>query len=169
MKRIRIAEPDLIVGIDPGIGGAIAFLVKDGEWVAPMPIEQKSSGRNQVDVRALYSLVETYVTSEDCVRFIIERVSAMPGQGVSSMFSFGDSFGTVRAVAEHFSTTYRPYFVTPQQWKKDLRLLGKPKEASLRLARRLYPNLKESLARKKDEGRAEALLLAHYAKDILKW
>ena len=92
----------------------------------------------------------------------------MPGQGVSGMFSLGDSFGVVRALAEAYRAP-RVQYISPAVWKKALGLLKQEKAASLALARRLYPTARPMLYRKKDEGRAEALLIAHYARATLKW
>jgi crossover junction endodeoxyribonuclease RuvC len=164
----------LVVAMDPGISGAVSATRWERRTsvfhrVASMPVEEKASGRRQIDTAGLFQLVGE-MTEGDCdVRFVIERVSAMPGQGVSGMFSLGDSFGSARAIAACFSPMHPVRLESPAVWKKALGLLKKPKSASLRLARRLYPDARPFLARAKDEGRAEALLLAHYARYHLGW
>lgn len=149
-----------IIAIDPGISGAIALLV-DGDYndVQPMPITQKKSGRNQVSSHDLYDLVCRMQRNADDVDCIIEQVAAMPGQGVSSMFSLGDSFGVARTIAALYAR--RLAFVMPGVWKRKAGLT-KDKKYSLTLARDTFPEARDKLKRRKDEGLAEALLLAHY-------
>lgn len=163
----------LVIAIDPGIGGAIAAM----RWwrgsqfasVHSMPVEEKKSGRRQVCTSELFQLIGDITDKDPDARFIVEQVGAMPGQGVSGMFSLGDSFGCVRALASCFSPGYPVRLEPPGVWKKAEGLIKKPKSASLRLARRLYPEARPFLARAKDEGRAEAMLLAHYARYRLGW
>lgn len=166
-----------IIAIDPGISGAVACFERDlddRKWklnrVFSMPVELKKSGRRQVHASMLHQLIDEFVDlSIGEIRGIVERVSAMPGQGVSGMFSLGDSFGVARALCGAMSTTGDPMLVSPVVWKKAMGLLKKKKSASLTLARRLYPAARPFLHRKKDEGRAEAILIGHYALKILKW
>lgn len=174
-KRIADRIP-FIVSIDPGLSGAIALThwSRGSRFVAvySMPTEAKKSGRRQVDVLSLIEIFEESIMPEvqdkENVRCVIEQVSAMPGQGVSGMFSLGDSFGAIRSTAQHYSS--RPIsVVSPVQWKRSMGLLKKKKTASLTLARRLYPAARASLARRKDEGRAEALLIGHFARLDLGW
>lgn len=151
------------IAIDPGIGGAIALLI-DGEFgeVVSMPVEEKKSGKRQVDVEGLIEVFNLFAPlhDDDQVLCLIESVSAMPGQGVSSMFSLGDSFGTARAVASRYANKLD--FVSPAFWKSRMKLT-KSKKYSLTLARRKFPEARQFLSRAKDEGRAEALLLAQFA------
>lgn len=93
---------------------------------------------------------------------VIEHVGAMPGQGVVSTFSFGVAFGTVYGLA--CATNARVVLVRPQVWKKKYGLIGKPKDSSRKEAYLRFPELRSSLARKKDDGRAEAALLADYGR-----
>lgn len=149
------------LAIDPGLRGALALLI-DGEFasVADMPLGRKKSGRNQVDAGALSDLLvqlKPQVTKLYCT---IELVSAMPGQGVSGMFSMGDSFGVARALAAIHADQVS--FVMPGVWKTRMGL-NKDKEYSRSCARNMFPAARGFLERKKDEGRAEALLLAAYA------
>jgi crossover junction endodeoxyribonuclease RuvC len=91
------------------------------------------------------------------VEFILEAVHAMPKQGVSSTFKFGMAFGGAIAIIERFSKT--SHMVTPQKWKKDMKLTS-DKAQSLSMARDLWPLA--PLHRAKDGGRAEALLMAEW-------
>ncbi len=153
-----------IIAIDPGLRGAIALLI-DGEYgaVHDMPIEEKKSGRNQVSVPLLIPLLEDLASRAERTYCIIEQVSAMPGQGVSSMFSLGDSFGTARAIA--CQVAHQIGYASPTVWKKQMGLT-KSKGYSLTLARRYFPAAAKELALAKHEGRAEALLLAKYGGGI---
>jgi len=174
-KKVAFDESPVVIAIDPGIHGAIAFLdlsnrKYEDDWdscfagVFDMPIEPKRSGRNQVDALALLTLLENNFSdlrqsAQGAALTVIEQVSAMPGQGVSSMFSLGDSYGVARTAA---LTLGRIAYISPSHWKKQAGVT-KNKVYSLTLARRAFPSADEVLKRKKDEGRAEALLLARYA------
>lgn len=157
----------IYVGIDPGIGGAVAAVTAQGEFidVASMPIQAKKSGRNEVDALALHEWFES-LRGKRILYSMIERVSAMPGQGVSGMFSLGDSFGSARAIA--VVSSERTDFAQPGVWKKKMQLTNN-KFYSLTVARKCFPKASEHLSRKKDEGKAEALLLAKYAAQHHSW
>lgn len=150
----------ITIGIDPGLSGAVGVL-KDGTYVAvlDMPIVAKGSGsvKNEVDPAGLISLLRQHAPAEEAVAVALERVNAMPGQGVSGVFSLGDSFGCARAAiaACRFETVY----VTPAQWKKHFKLTS-DKELSRAMAVRLFPDAPLNL--KKYVDRAEALLLARW-------
>lgn len=164
---MTINEDDYVVGIDPGISGAIAVVSGDGNFVCvrSMPIQAKKSGRNEVDASELYTFFEK-LPKGGFIYSLVERVSAMPGQGVSGMFSLGDSFGCVRAIAT--ATSHRTDYVAAAVWKKKMGL-NKNKEYSRTLARKMFPTAEGDLSRKKDEGRAEALLLARFASQHHCW
>jgi len=151
----------LVIGIDPGISGAIAAVTPSGklEWVQDMPIRdagKKARKANEIDGVALARMLRVQLV--DVSEVWIEEVSAMPGQGVSSMFGLGDSRGCIRGVCEALGLSVQR--VHPRTWKKSYSL-DSDKDASRALAVRLYPGC-EALARKKDHGRAEAILLAAY-------
>ena len=151
----------LIVGIDPGITGAVAAVTPSGalQWVVDMPIRdagKRARKANEIDGASLARLLRVYVA--DIGEVWIEEVSAMPGQGVSSMFGLGDSRGCIRGVIEALGLSTQR--VHPRAWKRSLGL-DSDKDASRALAIRLYPGC-EALARKKDHNRAEAILLARY-------
>lgn len=165
-KKVTAAIPTNNVGgllaIDPGIGGAIAYFFNNGfVEVLDMPVRVKKSGRREVDAQALHTLVRAHALAHahDKFRCVIEQVSAGPGQGVSSMFSFGHSFGVVAGVAEGYAQVA---YVAASKWKAALALTSN-KAYSLTQARRLYPTAHSYLTRKKDEGRAEAILLGRFA------
>lgn len=150
----------LTIGIDPGLSGAVGVL-RNGGYVAveDMPIVLKGFGtvKYEVDPAGLKRLIQSHVQSTDSPLIFLERVSAMPGQGVSSMFSLGDSFGCARAVVG--ASYYSLITETPQTWKKHFGL-GKDKEECRALAIRLFPEAPLNL--KKYVDRAESLLMARY-------
>ena len=125
-----------------------------------MPTVPKSSGKGQMlNAHGLRDLLEDDGIGDVHVAWI-EQVHAMPKQGVSSAFGFGRSVGAIEGVV---AALYIPTeMVTPQEWKKRAGLLRKPKDAARGLAIRLFPDVADRLARKKDVGRADALLIAHF-------
>ena len=146
------------IGIDPGISGAIAW-IRYGKVlkVEDMPTIPKSTGKGlQVDAHGLSSLL----SGNGSCTVIIEAVSAMPGQGVTSMFSFGKSAGIIEGILAAYEIPYS--FVRPQAWKKKFGLSGKDKDASRGLCLREHPEVADRLTRKKDNGRADAILIAKY-------
>jgi crossover junction endodeoxyribonuclease RuvC len=154
----------ITIGIDPGLSGAIGVL-RDGVYVAvlDMPTVVKGSGvvKNEVDPAGLAALLRQHAPAEEAVAVALERVNAMPGQGSSSVFSFGDSFGCARAVvaACRLELTY----MTPAQWKKHFKLTS-DKELCRALAVRMFPEAPLNL--KKHADRAEALLMARWLYEV---
>jgi crossover junction endodeoxyribonuclease RuvC len=150
----------ITIGIDPGLSGAIGIL-NEGRYidVVDMPIVSKGSGsvKNEVDPSGLIKILRDYAPADEYVMAVLERVNAMPGQGVSSVFSLGDSFGCARSAiaACRFEMTY----IAPTQWKKHFKLTS-DKEMSRALAIRMFPDAPLNL--KKHSDRAEALLMARW-------
>lgn len=146
-----------IAGIDPGLGGAIAFLMPDGACVTfDMPVHRLvRNGKNKGEIDA-HGLAAMF-WREHAAHAFIEVVGAMPGQGVTSMFSLGRSYGTVIGVlaAVGVPTT----FVSPRKWKSSL---GVPtaKDGARARASQLFPASAEQWALVKHDGRAEAALIA---------
>jgi crossover junction endodeoxyribonuclease RuvC len=153
----------ITIGIDPGLSGAIGIL-DEGRYVdvVDMPIVSKGSGsvKNEVDPAGLIKILRSYAPADEYVMAVLERVNAMPGQGVSSVFSLGDSFGCARSAiaACRFEMTY----IAPAQWKKHFKLTS-DKEMSRALAIRMFPDAPLNL--KKHSDRAEALLMARWLHD----
>ena len=157
------SEPHhLTIGIDPGLSGAIAFISDDGlPCVYDLPVMRDKS-LAWIDGAALQSLIINEREGRNATARI-ERVSAMPGQGVSSSFQFGVGFGSILGVLQALSIPIE--FVTPGVWKKFYGL-DSDKKAALYKARLLYPDVDLHLA--KHDGRAEALLIARYARSVTK-
>ena len=153
----------ITVGIDPGLTGAVAFL-RNGEYYSlfDIPTTLKGSGsvKQEVEPGGLKRMFLERLEGREDVAIALERVSAMPGQGSSSVFSFGDTYGCCRSVAS--LTGYSLHLVTPTTWKKHFGL-GRDKEESRALASRLFPGAELHL--KKHADRAEALLMAHWLWD----
>lgn len=159
----------LSIGIDPGLSGAIAVIEgMEVMRVLDMPVTAKLHGSgNMVDARFLFAqLMELTSGCGALACFHIEAVNAMPKQGVTSVFGFGHTAGVIEGVVAALGGP-RHYW-RPQQWKKPAGISGKDKDAARTLASRLYPNAADALARKKDDGRAEAILIAHYGQLLAK-
>lgn len=151
------------MGIDPGAFGAIAILDKDSRElvVIDMPtIKVKRGPRvvNQVDAHMLAEAVRPHVTGNE--KALLEKTWAMPGQGVSSTYAFGRAGGIVEGVLAGLSVPFQ--LIPPATWTKSMRTFG-GKDGSRQRAQELFPDYAHLFARKKDDGRAEAALLACYA------
>jgi len=146
----------LVVGIDPGATGALAFIDdRDGLMaVYDMPTTKNKQGKNLVNATLLAQLLRV----EQPKKAIIERVSAMPGQGVTSMFNFGMGYGVVLGVIASLGIPHE--LVTPQTWKRAAGLIGADKDYARTKVLEMYPHA--DVARKKDIGRADAILIARY-------
>ena len=157
----------LIIGIDPGIKGAICIL-KDGKILDVfdmpiMPVGKKN--KSQVNGSQIYNEIQKAIIDEDKkdIKVVIEQVSAMPGQGVTSMFNFGQSFGVIKGICAALNLPI--YFVRPAKWKKHFNLIKTNKDASRTKVIEVYPEISSKLHRKKDSNRADAILIALYFND----
>ena len=154
----------LIIGIDPGLSGSICFF-EDGKILEviemPTMIEGKKNKR-QVNGSQIYNeiLKRTNSSNKENVRVIIEQVSAMPGQGVTSMFNFGQSFGVLKGICSAMQLPM--YFVRPAKWKKYFNLINSEKDASRTKAIQIFPYISAQLSRKKDANKADAILIASF-------
>lgn len=144
-----------ILAIDPGKSGALAFLNGVAEVIAVYDMPVIGSGKGaEVSGAQLADLIRLHRPRHA----IIEQVGAMPGQGVSSMFRFGESYGVAKGVVAGCGVSFS--LVTPAKWMREMSLSGKDKETHRQEAIRLFPSNCDILKRKKDHGRAEAILLA---------
>ena len=156
----------IFIGIDPGLSGAIAFFdVEKGHLsVGDMPVvevKRNNKVKREVSPAALADILRAGIGPFSPVTHaVLERVGAMPGQGVTSVFSFGRSVGIVEGI---LASLYIPVtIVQPQAWQKAAGVRG-GKDGSRLRASELFPNYAELFARKKDDGRADAALMAWYA------
>ena len=157
-----------IIGIDPGITGALAVMENDCMIeVEDMPIVALAHGKKtkrQVSPQLLTDLLENLTHGRGEVLAIIEAVHSMPDQGVASSFNFGKGCGRIEGVLAGMRIPYT--FVTPQAWKKRAGLIGKDKDVARTLAIELLPDMSSYLARKKDIGRADAMLIAKFGGQV---
>ncbi len=154
----------LIIGIDPGISGSICFF-KDGKIldVVEMPtMTEGKKNKRQVNGSQVYNEISKRInkTEKDNVRVVIEQVSAMPGQGVTSMFNFGQSFGILKGICSAMQLPL--YFVRPAKWKKYFGLINSEKDASRTRAIEMFPYFSSNLSKKKDSNKADAILIASF-------
>ena len=170
------------IGIDPGMSGGFAVAVDNGAWIVDdCPVIEtstktrtdKKTGKKITTVKKeasptlMAELLRNYIggvsTGDGRVVVYIEKVSAMPGQGVTSMFSFGRNFGQWEGVAS--ALRFEVYYVTPQRWQKVMLAdMPKGKETARMQALRLFPYLAERLKFKKNHGRADAVLIGEYGR-----
>ncbi len=159
----------IIIGIDPGLTGAVGAINTQGEFVAtwdlPVMRDQSLAWIDATQLRAQFLKLRDILSPGATIRFVVERVHAMPKQGVAGVFTFGMTFGSILATVQSFG--YPLELVTPVKWKNALGLRGKAgavvaaKRAALDKARLLFPTAELTLI--KHEARAEALLIAHWA------
>jgi len=160
----------LIIGIDPGISGSICFL-KDGKIldVIEMPtMAEGKKNKRQVNGSQIYNEISKRINNDSYqdIRVIIEQVSAMPGQGVTSMFNFGQSFGILKGICSAMQLPM--YFVRPAKWKKYFGLIKSEKDASRTKAIEAFPYFSSELSRKKDSNKADAILIASFYNETYK-
>ena len=155
----------MIFGIDPGVSGAISILQnKKVIEVYDMPtmIDGKKN-KKQVNGSQLTNIFKEKIDLNKEMSVVVEHVNAMPGQGVTSMFNFGQSFGVIKGVCSALSLPI--YFIRPTKWKKHFNLINTNKDASRTKAIQIYPEISSKLSRKKDSNRADAILIARYFND----
>ena len=153
-----------IIGIDPGISGSICFF-EDGKIldVIEMPtMTEGKKNKRQVNGSQIYNEVSKRIEKKEKhkIRVVIEQVSAMPGQGVTSMFNFGQSFGILKGICSAMQLPM--YFIRPAKWKKYFNLINSEKDASRTKAIEIFPYFSTNLSKKKDANKADAILIASY-------
>ena len=154
----------LVIGIDPGISGSICFF-QDGKIIdvveMPTMIEGKKN-KKQVNGSQIFNEISERIKKLDKmdIKVIIEQVSAMPGQGVTSMFNFGQSYGILKGICSAMQLPM--YFVRPSKWKKYFNLINSEKDASRTKAIEIFPYFSAQLSRKKDNNKADAILIASF-------
>ena len=154
----------LIIGIDPGISGSICFF-EDGKIVDVIEMPTMTEGKKnkrQVNGSQIYNEILKRINklSKKNIRVIVEQVSAMPGQGVTSMFNFGQSFGILKGICSAMQLPI--YFVRPAKWKKYFNLINSEKDASRTRAIEIFPYFSSQLSKKKDANKADAILISSF-------
>ena len=155
----------IIFGIDPGLSGAISILEnKKVIEVFDMPtmIDGKKN-KKQVNGSQVTNIIKERLNKDRETIVVVEHVNAMPGQGVTSMFNFGQSFGVIKGICSALSLPI--YFVRPTKWKKHFNLIKTNKDASRTKVIEVYPEISSKLSRKKDSNKADAILIARYFND----
>tara|TARA_Y100000590_G_scaffold213292_1_gene241658 strand:+ start:15052 stop:15546 length:495 start_codon:yes stop_codon:yes gene_type:complete len=154
----------LIIGIDPGISGAICFF-ENGEVkeIIEMPtMADGKKNKRQVNGTQIYNEIFKRIEnlSKKEIYVVIEQVSAMPGQGVTSMFNFGQSFGVIKGICSAMQLS--TYYIRPVKWKKYFGLIKSEKDASRTKVIEIFPYISSNLSKKKDANKADAILIASF-------
>ena len=154
----------LIIGIDPGISGSLCFF-EDGKIIDLIDMPNMADGKKQkkqVNGAQIYNeiLLRTKHVEKRNIKVVIEHVSAMPGQGVTSMFNFGQSFGVLKGICSAMQLSM--HFVRPAKWKRFFNLINAEKDASRTKAIEIFPYISTQLSRKKDANKADAALIASF-------
>ena len=159
-----------IISIDPGISGAICFF-ENGKILEVLEMPNMAEGKkNKKQVNGAqisYEITSRIkgIKKED-IKVVIEQVSAMPGQGVTSMFNFGQSFGILKGICSAMQLPM--YFIRPAKWKKYFNLINSEKDASRTKAIEIFPYFSSELSRKKDSNKADAILIASFFHETYK-
>ena len=154
----------LVIGIDPGISGSICFL-QNGRIMDVIEMPTMTDGKKnkkQVNGSQIFNEISERIKKleKSYIRVVIEQVSAMPGQGVTSMFNFGQSFGILKGICSAMQLPL--YFVRPAKWKKYFGLINSEKDASRTKAIEMFPYFSSNLSKKKDSNKADAILIASF-------
>ena len=154
----------LVIGIDPGISGSICFF-NEGKIVDVVEMPTMTEGKKnkkQVNGAQIFNEISERIKKLDKrdIKIVIEQVSAMPGQGVTSMFNFGQSYGILKGICSAMQLPM--YFVRPAKWKKYFNLINSEKDASRTRAIEIFPYFSSQLSRKKDTNKADAILIASF-------
>ena len=151
-----------IIGIDPGLSGAIAVL-EDIKVLSlfemPVMAEGKKNKR-QLNSAQLVNIIKENTNGDEEIAVIVEQVNAMPGQGLTSMFNFGQTFGAIKGVCAALGLPI--FFVRPSKWKKHFELINSSKDASRTKVIEMYPSFSKQLAKKKDVNKSDAILIARF-------
>ena len=151
-----------IIGIDPGLSGGIAILENNKiEKIFDMPVmPDGKKNKRQLNSALLAQLIKDNIKNIEDTVMVVEQVNAMPGQGVTSMFNFGQTFGAIKGICAALGLPI--FFVRPAKWKKHFELINSSKDASRTKAIEMYPLLSNDLAKKKDVNKSDAILIARF-------
>tara|TARA_A100001011_G_scaffold298276_1_gene311190 strand:- start:1062 stop:1556 length:495 start_codon:yes stop_codon:yes gene_type:complete len=151
-----------IIGIDPGLNGALAILENNKvKQLFDMPVmSEGKKNKRQLNSAQLVKLIKDSINLNEEVVIVVEQVNAMPGQGVTSMFNFGQTFGAIKGICAALSLPI--FFVRPAKWKKHFELINSSKDASRTKAIEMYPSISNQLSKKKDVNKSDAILIARF-------
>ena len=151
-----------IIGIDPGLSGAIAILEdKKVLKIFDMPVmTDGKKNKKQLNSAHLVNLIKENTESNEEVAVVVEQVNAMPGQGVTSMFNFGQTFGAIKGICAALNLSI--FFVRPSKWKKHFELINSSKDSSRTKVIEMYPSISNQLTKKKDVNKSDAILIARF-------
>ena len=154
-----------IIGIDPGLSGGIAVLKNNSiKKLYDMPVmPEGKKNKRQLNSAQLAKLIKDNIDKNEEVVIVVEQVNAMPGQGVTSMFNFGQTFGAIKGISAALELPI--FFVRPAKWKKHFELINSSKDASRTKAIEMYPSVSDELSKKKDVNKSDAILIARYYSD----
>ncbi len=138
-----------IIGIDPGLSGGIAILEDNIIKVLfDMPVmSDGKKNKRQLNSALLVKLIKDNIKDTEDTVMVVEQVNAMPGQGVTSMFNFGQTFGAIKGICAALGLPI--FLVRPAKWKKHFELINSSKDASRTKAIEMYPSISEQLSKKK--------------------
>ena len=151
-----------IIGIDPGLSGAIAILEDKKVFsVSDMPVmAEGKKNKRQLNSAQLVNIIRENTNPKEDIAVVVEQVNAMPGQGVTSMFNFGQTFGAIKGICAALGLPI--FFVRPSKWKKHFNLINSSEDSSRTKVIEMYPSLSSQLAKKKDVNKSDAILIARY-------
>ena len=152
----------IVVGIDPGLSGAIAILENNKVLnIFDMPVmAEGKKNKRQLNSAQLVRIIKDSTKPDAEIAVVVEQVNAMPGQGVTSMFNFGQTFGAIKGVCAALELPI--FFVRPSKWKKHFELINSSKDSSRTKVIEMYPSLSSQLAKKKDVNKSDAILIARF-------
>ena len=151
-----------VIGIDPGLSGAIAILENNKVLsIFDMPImAEGKKNKRQLNSAQLVNIIKENTSKAEEIAVVVEQVNAMPGQGVTSMFNFGQTFGAIKGVCAALDLPI--FFVRPSKWKKYFELINSSKDSSRTKVIEMYPSLSGQLSKKKDVNKSDAILIAKF-------
>ncbi len=154
-----------IIGIDPGLSGAIAVLDNNKVLkIYDMPVmAEGKKNKKQLNSAQLVNIIKENIENREEINVVVEQVNAMPGQGVTSMFNFGQTFGAIKGVCAALNLPI--FFIRPSKWKKYFELINSSKDSSRTKAIEMYPSIADQLSKKKDVNKSDAILIARFFSD----
>ena len=123
-------------------------------------MSEGKKNKRQLNSAQLVNILKENIETKDEIAVVVEQVNAMPGQGVTSMFNFGQTFGAIKGVCAALKLPI--FFVRPSKWKKHFELINSSKDSSRTKVIEMYPDLSNQLTKKKDVNKSDAILIARF-------